>query len=184
MIGVWVVGSPGCGKTTMLRNYIDPFDTEFVVKPKWTLTNNIILSGHYLGKTFDGGDTVPYNAFKESLQYWSSFLLANEKYSVTIFDGDRFSTKYCLEYVNEFADGCFCILIDLPNDVLVERRKERGSNQNANWLKGRETKAKNFFNMFKNRDRLILDGKQSPKALSEIVIDWINTNARTIVETE
>ena len=181
MIGVWVVGPPGCGKTTMLRNYLDPFDTEFIIKPKWTLTNNFILSGHYFGNVFDGGDTVPYNAFKDSLEYWSKFLLANEKYSVTIFDGDRFSTRYCLDYVSTFTERCFCIFIDLPNDVLSERRRERGSNQNATWLKGRATKSKNFFKMFKDDNRLVLDGEKSPKELSDTVTNWINENARTIV---
>lgn len=183
MIAVWLVGPPGAGKTTLIKQYIDSFDTEFIESPKWTITNNLLLAGHYFGEKFDGADTVPYNAIDKTLHFWQNNLLPDPKYTITIFDGDRFSDRKSLEYVLRFCSG-LCVYLNLSRVELDKRRRKRGSKHNTSWVKGRETKSKNFFNMFEKDKRFMLDGEPDPQTISTDLMNRITLHARATVRTE
>lgn len=146
---LFVLGAPGVGKTTVIRQLVPsllPMSgktlTE-IASPKWTVTTDrTALAGHWRGTAFDGGDTVPYTGARAALEFWRDNLLPNV--DLTIFDGDRFSTKPSLEFIR--ATGVTIVGVHLVADetVLAGRRVARGSNQNETWLKGRVTKAANF----------------------------------------
>jgi ABC-type Mn2+/Zn2+ transport system ATPase subunit len=71
---VWLIGAPGAGKTTLIRDLLQAAKPSTVVtihKPKWTLVNGVlVLAGHYTGETFDGADRVAYNGVNAALDYW------------------------------------------------------------------------------------------------------------------
>ncbi len=151
---LFFVGAPGVGKTTLVRHFlgVDPF---FVMKPKWTVAQNetVVAAGHYTGGTFDGADTVPYNGVRLALDYWRVKLRA--KATLTIFDGERFSNRAVVDEL-EKLDVVKCVFLTAPKETLEARRRERGSNQNETWLKGRVTKAANFADLFAATKRLDL----------------------------
>jgi GTPase SAR1 family protein len=161
---LFFVGPPGVGKTSLVRAFMGHLDPthqrRLVNKPKWTVAPGILCAaGHYTGATFDGGDTVGYNQAKETLAYWQSELV--DSTPVTIFDGDRFSTRGSLEFVQESIlvgnrpHKVRIVHLVASQTVLEARRAARGSNQNVAWMKSRVTKACNFANLLE--DTLVID---------------------------
>jgi hypothetical protein len=92
---VWVVGEPGVGKTTLVREGLLEDDMELVGPPKWTVGQAVAAAGHYSGGKFDGADTVPYNGAAAALDYWATRL---HTFPLTIFDGDRFSNDNAVKF--------------------------------------------------------------------------------------
>lgn len=162
---VWLIGAPGAGKTTLVRALLlaaKPSTVVTIHKPKWTLVNGVlVLAGHYTGETFDGADRVGYNAVNAALDYWFANL---SKYSVTIFDGDRFSHE---KVWHAFEDhNRMVVQLKASNETLNARRQNRGSNQNEIWLKGRASKVENFA---QRHDARVLDAE---KPTSELLTDF------------
>jgi adenylate kinase family enzyme len=140
-IVLFLVGPPGAGKTTLARTLLGE-QLSIIEKPKWTIGNNACAAGHYTGQTFDGADTVPYNGVNDALEYWKQNLT---HLALTILDGDRFSNLSTLDYFLKWGYAHVkAIHLSCSDDELSRRRVARGSNQNATWIKGRVTKAKNF----------------------------------------
>lgn len=162
---LFIVGAAGVGKTTLVRGLLGfnitpeslakakqvgvlqpPMNLSLVEKPKWTVVGKggLVAAGHYNGLTFDGGDTVPYNGAQAALEFWERELAP--KAELSIFDGDRFSNDKARQWLRARSDRMLHLLLTgNPND-LAARRADRGSDQNQTWLRGRETKAQNFYN--------------------------------------
>ncbi len=177
MTVLWLVGEPGIGKTTLARELLGLYGPYRVLdepKQKWTITSDqntekrIAAAGHYTGDTFDGADTVGYSGAEAHLKFWYTFLAPS--FGVTLFDGDRFSHAGAVNFFikNEPTQKLVCVrLIDdtVVDDLAKKRRAARGSNQNATWLKGRATKARNFYDAFPGR-KSTLDASFTPLELA------------------
>lgn len=162
MIAIFILGAPGIGKTTLVREFLTGETLTFIEKPKWTIASDFAAAGHYKGQTFDGGDTVPYTGAADALAYWEANLL---HLPFTIFDGDRFSTHPSLEHVLRCA-RVVGFHLHADDNLLDERREERMSNQNESWMRGRVTKARNFATAIGARE---LDASATPGELAEQV---------------
>lgn len=110
-------------------------------RPKWSFTDSVCAAGHYKGELFDGADTIPYNGARDVLEWWSRQFI---HWPLTIFDGDRMSTKGTLEFLERFNAKRTAILLKADYLTLTARRIDRGSCQDPSWVKGRETKSERF----------------------------------------
>lgn len=154
---LFIVGPPAAGKTTIVRALLGPLKDLGIVRiPKWTVSSRsrapIVAAGHYHGDIFDGADRVGYNQVMPTLEFWAKTWLQPDL--ITIFDGDRFSYAKALEFVLAHSDRVVCVSVRVSLEEQARRIAERGWNPNPTWLQGRRTKARRFFGLFKDEDRL------------------------------
>jgi len=161
-IVVFIVGAPGVGKTTLVRELLEP-NSALIASPKWTVGPTVCAAGHYVGGKFDGADTVPYNGVQTALLFWEQRLASR---SVTILDGDRFSFSGAREFFAERGARDTCIYLDTAPETIQARRQQRGTTQNATWVKGRVSKALNFATGFAEDRLLRLDAARPAKELA------------------
>lgn len=155
---LYVLGAPGVGKTTLVRELIigraeQAPDLQVVLTdpphPKWTMVAmtrpcEMWAAGHYTGETFDGGDTVPYSGARAALEWWKDWPC--RPIPLTVLDGQRFATGPSLAFLRQHAGRAVIIGVHLVarDAQLQARRQHRGSNQAPSWIKGATTGAANF----------------------------------------
>lgn len=166
---VWIIGEPGVGKTTVVRELLGPTPSRNM-KPKWSLVHRgigIVAAGHYKGEAFDGADTVPYNGVADALDFWLDNYSGSE---LTIFDGDRFSHQKVVDFFKLRVPEHKLVCVQVLSARVELQRQARfavtGKNQNATWLKGRATKVKNFFTAFPG-ERYELENVGSPAEVAK-----------------
>lgn len=182
---VFVVGPPGVGKTSAVREVLGEGYVNFThpetSKVKWCLNAPWAFAGHYGMGTFDGADTVPNDGWIPCMEWWEKEILSRpELYSYTLFDGDRFSHANCQKFLEDRGVRVLCVHLTASDEVMDARRKERGSDQNPTWLKGRVSKARNFAERFKPKETALFDmfgggadEADSENRLTEIVVENI-----------
>jgi len=180
---IFVVGPPGVGKTSAVREILGEGYTNFThpdtSKVKWCLNAPWVFAGHYGVGTFDGADTVPNDGWIPCMEWWEKEVLAHpELYSYTLFDGDRFSHANCQKFLEDRGVRVLCAHLTASDEVMVARRAERGSNQNAVWLKGRVSKARNFANRFLPPETALFDmfsdaEEEAENRLLEITVEGV-----------
>lgn len=144
-----VGGSPGTGKTTLFRKYMQDktwVETEpaKLVSAMYNVDRDLYILGKYQeGETFAGTDRLSM-ACQPNIQEW----IASHNCNI-LFEGDRIFNQSFLEFAMGLPDTDLQIIfLSAPKEVLQARYQERGSDQSEQFLRGRETKYSNLLSNF------------------------------------
>ena len=159
---VAVGGSPGTGKTTLFRKYME--DKQFIstepaklVSASYNAERDLYILGKYEeGEVFAGTDRLSM-AVQPPLQEWIKTHNCN-----ILFEGDRVFNQSFLEFCMGLPDTeLVVVFLKTPKDILEQRYKDRGSDQSEQFLRGRETKYSNLMSNFE---------------LMPYITEFVNTN--------
>ena len=144
-----VGGSPGTGKTTLFRKYMEdknfqPLEPAKLVSAMYNTERDLYVLGKYEeGETFAGTDRLSM-AVQPAVQEW----IASHNCNV-LFEGDRIFNQSFLEFAMGLPDTeLHIVFLSAPKDILEQRYKDRGSDQSEQFLRGRETKYSNLLSNF------------------------------------
>jgi broad-specificity NMP kinase len=144
-----VGGSPGTGKTTLFRKFMEGKTWERV-EPKKMLPalyckelDLYVLGKYEDGETFAGTDRLSM-AVQPIAQSFVSECQSN-----ILFEGDRIFNQSFLEFAMGLPNTDLqVVFLKAPKTILEARYKDRGSDQSEQFLKGRETKYSNLLSNF------------------------------------
>jgi hypothetical protein len=133
---LYILGIPGAGKTTALREALKD-------RPAWRLTfpvSHIRYAGGLLqlGKQhplFGGTDTLPFNAKPVVLQWLTSYPAP-----FLVAEGDRLANTPFFSAVTDYGYVLDVVWLRTSEATAEQRRAHRGSEQSETWLKSRSTK--------------------------------------------
>ena len=144
-----VGGSPGTGKTTLFRKYMEsknfqPIEPAKLVSAMYNQERDLYVLGKYeAGEVFAGTDRLSM-AVQPPMQEW----IASHNCNV-LFEGDRIFNQSFLEFAMGLPDTeLHIVFLNAPKDILEQRYKDRGSDQSEQFLRGRETKYSNLLSNF------------------------------------
>ena len=143
-----VGGSPGTGKTTLFRKFMEKFEWE-KVEPKKLLPalyckelDLYILGKYEDGETFAGTDKLSMAVQPVATEF------VKETTSNVLFEVDRIFNQSFLEMCMGLPADLQVVFLKVPEATLKERYAERGSDQSEQFLKGRATKYSNLLSNF------------------------------------
>ena len=144
-----VGGSPGTGKTTLFRKFMEgknfqPIEPAKLVSAMYCAELDLYVLGRYEeGEVFAGTDRLSM-AVQPAMQEW----IASHNCNI-LFEGDRIFNQSFLEYAMGLPNTDLqVVFLSAPKDILEQRYKERGSDQSEQFLRGRETKYNNLLSNF------------------------------------
>ena len=137
-------GEPGSGKSTLMKRVIEylnmtPMYESFKLVPYIQKDNIYVLGKYEEGQVFSGTDRMSMAVQPEAVK----FLASLPSDSIVLYEGDRLFNSSFLEHCNENYE-LEIIYLKTTKDIRTERYKERGSNQDETWLRGRESKISNI----------------------------------------
>ena len=144
-----VGGSPGTGKTTLFRKYMEDkkwstCEPAKLVSASYNVDRDLYILGKYEeGETFAGTDRLSM-ACQPNIQEWIKSHNCN-----ILFEGDRIFNQSFLEFAMGLPNTDLQIVyLKAPKELLEQRYKDRGSDQSEQFLRGRETKYSNLQSNF------------------------------------
>ena len=146
---IGIVGMPGTGKTTLMRQWIEmrEWTKDTPLKLLDTMVNaesSIRLFGKYEeGDTFAGTDKLSMAVQPVAIEY-----LQNPSHDVNIFEGDRLTSVKFFQEAEKLGHDVHIIVLSVPDAVREQRYKDRGSDQSETFINGRRTKVQNIIDNF------------------------------------
>jgi hypothetical protein len=167
MLGCYLIGQPGAGKSTLFREVTQgipsyessqPFaHTVYLPEPSGGRPIGAQLGRHH--ETFPGTDRLSM-AVQPDAEAW----VRSAPYPVIIGEGDRLATLGFLTALTEACDeGCTILWLDTPQLTARARATRRGSAQTEAWVKGRRSKVNRLTDLL---PVVRLDGTLSPELLA------------------
>jgi thymidylate kinase len=150
---IYLIGLPGCGKSTVMKEFmkrIAPSSDWVVERPAELLDshyfNGIRILGKYEeGETFSGTDRLSMAVAPKAIEY---FKTAQDK--LVVGEGDRLNNS---GFFNTFDDKVI-IHLTVSDEERLRRYKERGSDQSDKFIQTVRTKVKNIVEEFGDKQTL------------------------------
>lgn len=143
---VGLVGEPGIGKTTMMRNIME----QLSILGAFTLCRYGCLSFHrhgatssailgtYAGGMFDGTDRLSIGIYKEA-PVVLRMMRDEVGIKTLLWEGDKLARDRWLEACSSAGYAVNIVNLIAEPGTAQERRQQRGTKQDETWVKGRRT---------------------------------------------
>lgn len=162
MIAAYLIGLPGAGKSTLMRLLTDGLDVAWERRPfahaRYYDDDRLIgaqIGGHH--PEFPGTDRLSMAVQPKAIAW-----VAGRPAPVVLGEGDRLATAGFLDALAAAADRFDLVWLDTAPADAAARAAARGSTQNEQWRRGRETKVRR---LVEARAHVRLDGALSPTDL-------------------
>jgi shikimate kinase len=152
---VYMIGLPGCGKSTVMKEFMKEYD--------WTadrpvdlldshISDNIRVLGKYEeGQTFSGTDRLSMAVSPQAVKY-----VETRPDETLLGEGDRLNNK---GFFNACGDDLTILHLTVSDTERQRRYKERGSDQSEKFIQTVRTKVGNIVEEFGNRQTLFGEEK-------------------------
>ncbi len=150
---VYLIGLPGSGKSTVMKELMTRFEGWKQERPIDLLdthvTSNVRVLGKYEeGETFSGTDRLSMAVAPKAIQW-----LSTNPDEIIIGEGDRLNNKAFFEKAKELGE-LHIIQLTVSDEERERRYKERGSGQSEKFIQTVFTKCNNISEHFGDRNTL------------------------------
>lgn len=176
-IAVYLVGEPGVGKTTVMNELSSHYDVGPAVRLRGQLWGEPLTgggaSGVRLGRTrgtFSGTDALGMSVNPDAVAWAAEDTLP----AIVFGEGARLANE---KFLFTLAMRAKTLVVLLTAANAAERRRERGSDQNPTWIKGRATASYRIFEKCLNSGipALPIDTtNMEPPAIADIIREAID----------
>jgi len=173
---IYLIGAPGVGKSTLMRELTKNCGRyEAPGKPAYdALLKDGGIVGVELGRrreTFSGTDALPMDVHPKALEW-----IKQAPFPLVLAEGQRLGTLAFFSAADDAGYNVHVLALTSPPEVSAQRRAQRGSKQTESWVKGATTRAAHLYQGALAAGRFdvgILDACESPQRLAD--------GARTLV---
>lgn len=147
---IYLIGLPGCGKSTVMKELMSMLGEFEVDRPIDLLDShfngNIRILGKYEeGETFSGTDRLSMAVAPKAVEYYSQ-----ERNEVVIGEGDRLNNSGFFDCFNDKV----VVYLTVSDEERERRYKERGSDQSDKFIQTVRTKVSNIVERYGDRTTL------------------------------
>ena len=169
---VYLIGSPGVGKTTLIKEltkdwFLSSTETTPVKHLCYATPFGSAIELGHRREPFGGTDTLAYDAINK-IEQWLPKL---ERIDFIIGEGDRLANTRFITLCQQLGKVHLYHLTTKP-ETSAQRRAKRAqefgtANQNESWVKGRTSKHEN---LAKKHNAIALNANLQPSMLARIIL--------------
>lgn len=182
-----VAGAPGVGKSTMMQQLLTHLGSHtrqrFGVLDYMQFESVNVLGYYEPGNLFGGTDRLSMSVQDNAIEYLNT-LYQRDPHRALAFEGDRLCNGEFIRRAQEVGELRFVVLTCAEKTLVgrrVARSEQAGKEQNAVWLRGRESKVYRLSQDFPSERR----GNNSPadsSAIAKDLYDWLMGRTTTPVD--
>jgi energy-coupling factor transporter ATP-binding protein EcfA2 len=158
---LYLIGVPGAGKSTLFKE-LTRLQPSAPRKHPFAHIYYPMINAVQLGADRPGHSGT--DALSMSVQRTACAWLDTRPADYVIAEGDRLGNSKFFEWCVDNGIELTVVHLYVTEDLADARRKQRGSDQNAQWLKGRVTKVEGLAERWAD---IVLDGREAPNDLAE-----------------
>lgn len=160
---LYIIGVPGSGKTTLVRELVLGRRRRVRTEPfaHTVYEDGLVQLGR--DRAMHGGT----DALSMSVQPKVLAALQARTWDRVLAEGDRLANVSFLTGARDAGYTVDVALLDVTPELAAERRGQRGTDQDERWLRGRHSKVENL----RPLATIVLDGSWSPMLLAAALAD-------------